>query len=151
MSPLPTPTPIATIVPSRTESAEGTAASAGTAVLDAASVAALHQLDPSGASRLVQRVMATYRSSLARMLGELTLARRHNDAASLRLVTHTLKSSSASVGALALSALCAKAEQSVRDGRLDDLPALLDQLEVEAVRVDAAVLQLLSVPPTNAR
>jgi HPt (histidine-containing phosphotransfer) domain-containing protein len=154
MNPMTTQTPIAptaSIFPSGTECAEGTAACPGVAVLDAPSLAALHQLDPSGANRLVQRVMVTYRSSLDRLLGELTLARRHNDAASLRLVTHTLKSSSASVGALALSALCAKAEQAVRDGRLDDLPTLLDQLEVEAARVDAAVLQFFSVPLPNAR
>lgn len=160
MSPLTTPTPLAAsapsasndaIVPSGAERAEGKAACAGVAVLDARSVAALHQLDPSGANRLVQRVMVTYRSSLDRLLGELSLARSHTDAASLRLVTHTLKSSSASVGALALSALCAEAEQAVRDGRFDDLPSLLDQLGVEAVRADAAVLQWLSVPPTNAR
>jgi len=163
MRPLTTPTPIAAsapsapsaaIVPSGAESAEraeGTAACAGVAVLDAPSVAALHQLDPSGANRLVQRVMLTYRSSLDRLLGELNLARSHNDAASLRLVTHTLKSSSACVGALALSALCAEAEQAVRDGRFDDLPSLLDQLGVEAVRADAAVLQWLSAWPSNTR
>jgi hypothetical protein len=123
---------------------------AAMAMLDAASLAALQQLDPTGASRLVMRVMTTYRSSLARLLAQLTLARERDDTASLRLVTHTLKSSSASVGALDLSALCGTAEQAVRDGRLDVLPSLLDQLEAEAVRVDAAVLQLLSDPSPNA-
>ena len=148
MSPLTKPIPLA---PRGSQRAEATAARQGAAVLDAHSLAALHQLDPSGASRLVQRVMETYRSSLERLLGELTLARTRHDAASLRLVTHTLKSSSASVGALALSALCAQAEQAARDGQVDDLPSLLDQLVVEAVRVDAAVVQLLSDPSTNAR
>ena len=129
------------------------AASKGAAmvVLDASSLAALQQLDPTGASRLVTRVMTTYRSSLSRLLAQLTLARERDDLASLRLVTHTLKSSSASVGALALSALCGTAEQAVRDGRLDELPVLLDQLEAEAVRVDVAVVQLLSDPTANAR
>jgi HPt (histidine-containing phosphotransfer) domain-containing protein len=120
-------------------------------VLDAEALACLHQLDPNGANRLVPRVMTTYRSSLARLLGQLTLARERDDAASLRLVTHTLKSSSASVGALALSALCATAEQAVRDGRMGLLPPLLDQLESEAVWVDAAVLQLLSDLSMSAR
>jgi hypothetical protein len=121
------------------------------AVLDAPSLAALHQLDPTGANHLVSRVMTTYRSSLARLLAQMTLARERDDAASLRLVTHTLKSSSASVGALVLSALCSQAERAVRDDRLDDLPPLLDQLVTEAARVDAAVLQLLSDPSTIAR
>jgi HPt (histidine-containing phosphotransfer) domain-containing protein len=119
-------------------------------VLDAQALAQLAQLDPSGANRLLQRVMVTYRSSLARLMAQLAQARAQSDAASLRLVAHTLKSSSASVGALALSALCGATEQAVRDGRLDGLPALLDQLEAEAVRVDAAVLELLSEPPPPA-
>ena len=131
--------------------AEPSAGRPGGLELDAQALACLHLLDPSGANRLVPRVMTTYRSSLARLLKQLTLARERGDAASLRLVTHTLRSSSASVGALALSALCATAEQAVRDGRMGALPPLLDQLESEAVWVDAAVLQLLSDLSTNAR
>ena len=139
------------VAPAGTTHAETDHAGPSGPLLDAACLAALHQLDPTGANRLVPRVMTTYRASLARLLGQLTLARQLDDAAALRLVTHTLKSSSASVGALALSALCAKAEQAVRDGRLQLLPMLLDQLESEATRVDAAVLQLLSDPSTNTR
>jgi HPt (histidine-containing phosphotransfer) domain-containing protein len=146
MNPLPTPNANAT--PGIPNSSDGDHVAL---VLDAASVAALHQLDPSGANRLVQRVLTTYRSSLDRLLSQLALARVRDDVASVRLVTHTLKSSSASVGALALSALCAEAEQAVRDGRLEMLPLLLDQLEAESARVDVAVLQLLSDPATLAR
>jgi len=120
----------------------------GTTVLDAQALANLSQLDPHGTSRLVQRVLSTYRGSLARLLSQLAQARAQSDLAALRLVTHTLKSSSASVGALSLSGLCSAAEQAVRDGDLDALPALLDRLEAEAVRVDAAVSQLLSTQPT---
>jgi HPt (histidine-containing phosphotransfer) domain-containing protein len=112
-------------------------------VLDAAALAGLRQLDPTGVNQLMQRVLTTYRSSLTRLLGQLATARQQTDTASLRLVTHTLKSSSASIGALTLSALCGAAEQAVRDGRLGELPPLLDQLEAEAADVDAAVLQLL--------
>lgn len=113
-------------------------------VLDAQALANLAQLDPTGANKLLQRVLTTYRSSLSRLLGQLATARQQSDLAALRLVTHTLKSSSASVGALSLSTLCGAAEQAVRDGRLDGLPAMLDHLEAEASRVDAAVHQLLS-------
>jgi HPt (histidine-containing phosphotransfer) domain-containing protein len=115
-------------------------------VLDAQALANLSQLDPQGTSRLVQRVLTTYRGSLARLMGQLSQARADSDQAQLRLVTHTLKSSSASVGALSLSALCSAAEQAVRDGDLGALPTLLDSLQAEAARVDAAVSQLLSAP-----
>jgi len=114
------------------------------AVLDAQALASLEQLDPTGANKLVSRVLTTYRSSLARLLSQLSTARAQSDHGGMKLVAHTLKSSSASVGALALSALCSSAEQAARDGRHDALPDLLDQLETEAVRVDAAVQKLLS-------
>lgn len=113
-------------------------------VLDAQALAALSQLDPSGSSQLLTRVMTTYRSSLARLVAQLAQARKNADPAAMRLAVHTLKSSSASVGALALSSLCGAAEQAVREGRLEALPPLLDRLEAEAVRVDAAVLELLT-------
>ncbi|HOB95614.1 MAG TPA: Hpt domain-containing protein [Aquabacterium sp.] len=115
-----------------------------TAVLDPAALANLAQLDPTGANRLMHRVLTTYRSSMARLLAQLAQARVQSDAATMRLVAHTLKSSSASVGALALSALCSDAERALRDGRLEEVPGLLDQLVAETARVDAAVLQLLA-------
>lgn len=116
----------------------------GDPVLDPAALANLAQLDPTGANRLMHRVLTTYRSSMARLLTQLAQARGQSDAASMRLVTHTLKSSSASVGALVLSALCSDAERALRDGRLDEVPRLLDQLVAESARVDAAVLQRLA-------
>lgn len=112
--------------------------------LDAAALANLAQLDPTGANRLMQRVLTTYRSSMARLLAQLAAARTQADPATMRLVTHTLKSSSASVGALGLAALCNDAERALRDGRTDGLPELLDLLVAESAWVDAAVLQLLS-------
>ena len=116
----------------------------GDTVLDAAALAALAQLDPNGANRLMQRVLTTYRSSMARLLAQLAQARAKPDPTTQRLVAHTLKSSSASVGALLLSRLCSDAEKALRDGRLDEVPGLFDQLVAEPARVDAAVLQLLA-------
>ena len=113
-------------------------------MLDAAALAALAQLDPNGANRLMQRVLTTYRSSMARLLAQLAQARAKPDPTTQRLVAHTLKSSSASVGALLLSRLCSDAEKALRDGRLDEVPSLLDHLVAESARVDAAVLQLLA-------
>lgn len=118
--------------------------SAMSTVLDAEALANLSQLDPTGANRLLHRVLTTYRSSMARLLAQLAQARQQPDTATQRLVTHTLKSSSASVGALLLSSLCGEAEKALREGRHDGVPVLLDQLVAEAARVDAAVLQLLT-------
>lgn len=112
-------------------------------VLDATALAELAQLDPTGANNLLQRVLVTYRSSSARLLGQIVAARQPLDLPTIKIASHTLKSSTASVGALWLSALCAMAEIAVRDGRHDVLPAILDDLLLEAACIDVAVHQLL--------
>jgi len=58
-------------------------------------------------------------------------------------VAHTLKSSSASIGALALSALCADIERLLRAGDVAGASALIDPFHAEVSRVDAAVSQTL--------
>lgn len=117
----------------------------GHAVLDMQSLDNLRQLDPTGANQLLPRVMKTYRTSLARLLAQLATAREQGDTGSVRLVAHTLKSSSASVGALNLAAVCGLTEQAARDGQLEVLGPLLDQLVSEAANVDNAVNQLIAV------
>ena len=72
-------------------------------VLDAACMAELRALDPDGKAQLVKRVLATYQASLAKLVGQLQLARAEGAWDQVSRVAHTLKSSSASIGALALS------------------------------------------------
>lgn len=112
-------------------------------MLDAQSLAKLALMDPTGSNQLMARVLRTYSGSLQRLLAQLVAARQPFDPAALKLCTHTLKSSSASIGALELSALCATAESALRDGRFDALTAILDDLEIEAGCVNAAVHQQL--------
>ena len=111
----------------------------GAGVLDAQALARLQELDPSGQTGLVARVLATYAVSLQRLLEQLRAARDGADAQAIRMVAHTLKSSSASVGALKLGSLCADAERSSRDGSHEGLAALLDELAAEGAHVLAAL------------
>ena len=110
-------------------------------VLDAMALARLQELDPGGGAGLVARVLATYAQSLQRQLVNLQSARRDADAQGQRHVAHTLKSSSASVGALKLSALCADVERKLREGPTEGLETQLDDLTAEAERVLAALRQ----------
>ena len=113
------------------------------AVLDAAALARLSELDPTGNGTLVQRVLATYATSLERTRSELERARQPLQPEALRHLAHTLKSSSASVGALALSALCAQVEQHLRTAQPDDIGPLLDAMLGEMQRVCGAVQAML--------
>jgi HPt (histidine-containing phosphotransfer) domain-containing protein len=57
----------------------------------------------------------------------------------LARTAHTLKSASASVGALTFSQLCADIEGRIRRQELDQLDPLLDRFFEEAARVRDAV------------
>jgi HPt (histidine-containing phosphotransfer) domain-containing protein len=105
-------------------------------VLDAEAIERQKSLDPSGAAGLLERILSTFRASLDRLIPQLRDGRHAGDANAVRHVAHTLKSSSASVGALRLSELCAQIEQALRQGEaLAGLDAQLDQLVAEAGRL----------------
>ncbi|HEX4510507.1 MAG TPA: Hpt domain-containing protein [Burkholderiaceae bacterium] len=112
-------------------------------VLDAACMAELRALDPDGKAQLVKRVLATYQASLAKLVGQLQLARAEGAWDQVSRVAHTLKSSSASIGALALSGLCADIERLLRAGDSASALPLLEKFQAEVTRVDDAVGQTL--------
>ena len=129
----------------RPDPVEGAGAGAAVdAVLDAAALARLGELDPTGKNRLVDRVLAAFQSSVARLRPQLQTARGTDDWANVRLVAHTLKSSSASIGALRLSQLCAEVETAVRQAQRADA-SQLDALERELDVVLGAIARLLEV------
>ena len=116
----------------------------GTAHLDARALQQLRLLDPQGKAGLLERVLRTFDQALSRQLDQIEAARATDDRATIGLVTHTLKSSSASVGALALSALCAEAEALARQGATAQaMGPRLDALDAEARRVRLAVRAML--------
>jgi HPt (histidine-containing phosphotransfer) domain-containing protein len=104
--------------------------------LDAAALARLSELDPTGANRLVDRVLQAFQTSAARLWPQAEAARASGDRATLRLVAHTLKSSSASIGAMRLSQLCAEVESAIRLDSPDDLGPMLDAM---GTALDAAL------------
>jgi len=121
--------------------------------LDAEALARLADLDPTGQSRLLKRLLATFEKSLDRMVPQLEQARDAADARGVHLVAHTLKSSSATVGALALSRQCAVVEDLARQNRLAEATDGMQQLLLEAAAAREAVRRLaatLDTPPSAA-
>ncbi len=117
------------------------------AVLDEAALDRLRGLDPTGAAQLMPRVLTAFDASLARLMPQLASAQGLHDCNAIRLVAHTLKSSSASLGALHLSKLCAELEGSARRGELDGLDARVDAMRAECEIVVAALQQTFSARP----
>lgn len=116
--------------------------------LDADALKKLAELDPDGSSRLVLRVLKTFASAAARLMVQLDAAAREDKLADVRYVVHTLKSSSASIGALPLSAICADIETMIRSDHTDGLPARLDALRTQMRSVLAEIDRLLGAGPT---
>lgn len=113
--------------------------------LDPAALRKLRELDPCGSSRLVERVFSAFEQSVARLRPQLLDAVGTGDAAGVRHVAHTLKSSSASIGAIKLSSLCAEIEAGAREGRIQGMTERTDELcaELDAV-LEALKLERIS-------
>ncbi|MDQ6684785.1 MAG: Hpt domain-containing protein [Pseudomonadota bacterium] len=113
------------------------------ASLDAQALQRLRELDPSGQNRLIERVLGAFQSSTLRLGEQLDTARSGADLPAIRHVVHTLKSSSASIGALDLARLCAEIEASIRDQTTAGLTALLEAMDRELALVLQAVQHTL--------
>lgn len=124
--------------------APGTAPPVPASTLDARAIERLHELDPSGTQGVVERVLRAYHNALTRQIEEIEAARDAGEADRLSRLAHTLKSSSASVGALRLSQLCAGVERALRTQPPAALRPELEALIHEARQVLAAVRAILT-------
>jgi HPt (histidine-containing phosphotransfer) domain-containing protein len=113
------------------------------ATLDEAALARLRELDPEGRNGVVARVLGAFEASLARLLQQLAVAREGADASLVAGIAHTLKSSSASVGALRLAAVCQEVERAARDDGAAAKRHDIDRLLAEGEAALAAVRAML--------
>lgn len=115
-------------------------------MLDPQAIERLRELDPGGQSKLLVRVADAFGTSVARLLPQMTTAFQARDVAAIRHVAHTLKSSSASIGAVKLSQLCADIEAVSREGRVDGLADAIAAFHREVTAVQGALKQILDNP-----
>jgi HPt (histidine-containing phosphotransfer) domain-containing protein len=111
--------------------------------LDPQALARLRELDPDGRQGVLMRVMNAFDTSLARMIAQLDAEGDGGNAGVVAGIAHTLKSSSASVGALALSRVCAEVEAKLRSGDATDLRHDIDRLVVAAEAAQRSVAAIL--------
>jgi CheY-like chemotaxis protein len=112
-------------------------------VLDAGALERLRELDPQGTNQLLSRVIKAFESSAARLLPQLHEAQRAGDHGGVRHVAHTLKSSSASIGAVKLSQLCAEIESMIRTSQVEKLDDRIAAMSAEVEIVLQALTRLL--------
>ena len=130
----PAPSPASAPAPTPAE-APGAAFESG--VLDAQALERLRELDPNGDNHLMERVVNAFESSVGRLMPQLEDALASMELGGIRHVAHTLKSSSASIGAMKLSRMCSDLETRARNEQAEGMAERIAQLqsEVEVVRV----------------
>ncbi|HET8870479.1 MAG TPA: response regulator [Aquabacterium sp.] len=113
------------------------------AIFDSESLRRLRELDPKGDNKLIERVAKAFETSVGRLLPQLEESIKAEDNAGIVHVVHTLKSSSASIGALKLSHQCAEVESMIRRQSGEDLSPRIRDIPVEVNRVLAGLRLLL--------
>jgi len=112
-------------------------------VLDEGALARLRELDPDGRHGVVPRVLTAYETALVRQIGQMRAELEAPQSQALAVLAHTLKSSSASVGALALARACESLERRVREGataKTHDVAELITLAEA-ALRAVRSILR----------
>jgi len=95
-------------------------------------------------AQTVRELLHEYLDSARRLSAELREACAANDARRVGAIAHKLKSSSRSVGALALGDMCATLENASRAGTDADMARSAQRFEESMAAVDACIVGLLS-------
>jgi len=128
---------------SRRRAAGPSGGGAAPPVLDEGALGRLRELDPDGSRGFLVQVLRTYEASLQRHMVTLADAAAVQDIETAGRVAHTLKSSSASVGALGFAQCCAAVERLAKAADPEALGAPLAALRAEGQRVLQAVRAIL--------
>ena len=86
-----------------------------TSVLDMSVIERIREMEQRGAARLLERLIETYTSTATKLMADAELALAHRDPVMVRHAVHTLKSSSANVGATRCRSALAAIEVHARE------------------------------------
>ncbi len=109
------------------------------AVLDVAVLESIRKMQQNGSPRLMERLIDLYQRSASTLLEQLRGAANTGGNEGLRIAAHTLKSSSANIGAIRMQKLCKDLESIARAGSVPDAPDHVAAIEQEFARVRAAL------------
>ncbi|MEM8814456.1 MAG: Hpt domain-containing protein [Pseudomonadota bacterium] len=111
-----------------------------TPVIDPAQLDTIRQLQQPGSENLLNGIIGLFLEQSDSQLQRLHAALDSGSVSAICELAHTLKSSSANVGAMRVSALSYDLEQAGRDGALSACTALIDRLDL-AIREASGALQ----------
>lgn len=132
---------VSTAAPAAAAPAATTGDVTASGLLDAGILQNIRTLERNGARGMFGKVTDIYFSDAPRLLKALRDALAEGNTDVVRLAAHTLKSSSANLGASGLAALCRDVEGRARRNNLEGVYDLLCQIESEYESVHAALLE----------
>jgi HPt (histidine-containing phosphotransfer) domain-containing protein len=116
----------------------------GHGLLDTKFLDMIASLDATGSDRLLEKVVRLFFNNSPALLSEMHDAASRDDHDALRRAAHTLKSTSANLGASSLAELCRMIEAQCRMDVPGDAAALVAQIEGEYARVLCALEEELT-------
>jgi len=109
------------------------------AAIDMKALDNIRALQQPGAPDLLEKIVTLFLDDAPRLVRSMRDAIAAGDGGALQHAAHTLKSDSATLGALELSELCKQTETQARAGCLADADHWIDRIEDEYARVRAAL------------
>ncbi|MCB1934806.1 MAG: Hpt domain-containing protein [Nitrosomonas sp.] len=113
-------------------------------VLNSDALGQIREINPEMGDVLVNQILQTYLDSSADLVKKIEAAINDEDAKSLQIAAHSLKSASASIGADSLSALCKVLEMSGNSGDLSQVRAVQNDANQHYQQVIAEIKKRLN-------
>jgi CheY-like chemotaxis protein/HPt (histidine-containing phosphotransfer) domain-containing protein len=125
-----------------TATAPATMGEPDSSVLDRRVLARLQAELGGGDPAIVVELIEMFLTDTPQLMADLHQALAHRSVDELQRAAHTLKSSSASLGAQQLAACCGALERLARERQLDEAAAHLDQIEAAYAQVEQILREL---------
>jgi two-component system sensor histidine kinase/response regulator len=113
------------------------------AVIDAGAIGRLREIETAGNDGLVHRVLQQFLVDGEALVNEIARAIAAGDHVAVRQAAHTLKSSSAYVGADRLRTCCVRIEEAAANSDAETETGLVANLRIEYVRASTTLASLL--------
>jgi HPt (histidine-containing phosphotransfer) domain-containing protein len=110
--------------------------------IDPEAIANLRDLNPGDGGEFLREIITIYVEDTPKRLADLRACLASGDVATFTRAAHTVKGSSANLGALGLKAIAERLEQISRKDGLGSVGPLIDDCDAEFVRVTEALRKL---------
>jgi HPt (histidine-containing phosphotransfer) domain-containing protein len=114
----------------------------GDSPIDMKTLEGMRPLQRAGQPDVIARVIGLYLANAPSMIQDLLTAAERGETEGVYRTAHSLKSSSAMVGALRLSELCKSIETRAREALHGPVPDGVQEIELEYARVAEALTKL---------